>query len=92
MPTNNNHIKIIANNPNGININDKVGSTHLELLIKTVREENYDIGFAFDGDGLSGTHKAGWTLSRYKKVSQSRWKGFVYLKDKKLDHIPLALV
>ena len=44
-------LKIIANNPNGININDKVGSTHLESLIRIMKEENYDIGFAFDGDG-----------------------------------------
>ncbi len=44
-------LKTIANNPNGTNINDKVGSTHLESLIRIMKEENYDIGFAFDGDG-----------------------------------------
>lgn len=46
-----NKLKIIANNPNGKNINDKVGSTHLESIIRIMKEENYDIGFAFDGDG-----------------------------------------
>ena len=42
--------KIINNNPNGININDKCGSTHLEGLKKFVVENNLDAGFAYDGD------------------------------------------
>ena len=44
-------LKVIANDPDGININNGVGSTHLELLMNTVKEGKYDIGFAFDGDG-----------------------------------------
>lgn len=36
--------------PNGININDKIGSTHPELLQQTVVENNADIGLAYDGD------------------------------------------
>ena len=42
---------IINNNPNGININDSCGSTHLEMLKKYVVENNISIGFAYDGDG-----------------------------------------
>lgn len=36
--------------PNGTNINDKCGSTHLEDLMATVKREHADIGIAFDGD------------------------------------------
>ena len=41
----------IGTQPNGININDKCGSTNTDLLAKTVLEENADIGIALDGDG-----------------------------------------
>ena len=37
--------------PNGVNINDGVGSTHPEGLAARVRETGADIGIAFDGDG-----------------------------------------
>ena len=43
--------KIINNNPNGININDKCGSTHIEFLQKYVVENKLNMGFAYDGDG-----------------------------------------
>lgn len=36
--------------PDGININDNCGSTHLERLRQLVRRESCDIGIAFDGD------------------------------------------
>ncbi|MBR3785448.1 MAG: phosphoglucosamine mutase [Firmicutes bacterium] len=36
--------------PNGININDQIGSTHPELLQQTVVENQADIGMAYDGD------------------------------------------
>jgi len=42
--------KIINNNPDGININDNAGSTHLEGLQKFVVENKLDCGIAFDGD------------------------------------------
>lgn len=42
---------ITANNPDGKNINDNVGSTHIESIIKLVQENQLDIGFSFDGDG-----------------------------------------
>ncbi len=43
--------KIINNNPNGININNKCGSTHIEMLKKYVVENKLSMGFAYDGDG-----------------------------------------
>ena len=41
---------ILFNQPDGININDNCGSTHLENLSKYVVENKMDIGIAFDGD------------------------------------------
>lgn len=41
----------IGNQPNGLNINEKVGSTHPEALQKAVVEFKADLGIAFDGDG-----------------------------------------
>ena len=41
---------IIGNNPNGVNINDNCGSTHIENLRKLVVENHADIGIAHDGD------------------------------------------
>lgn len=43
--------KIINNQPNGININENCGSTHLENLKKFVIENKLSIGVAYDGDG-----------------------------------------
>ena len=37
--------------PNGLNINDGVGSTHPVFLAQRVRETGADLGIAFDGDG-----------------------------------------
>ncbi|OAT73026.1 phosphoglucosamine mutase [Parageobacillus thermoglucosidasius] len=37
--------------PNGININEGVGSTHPEALASFVKEKGADVGLAFDGDG-----------------------------------------
>lgn len=44
-------VDAIGVDPNGLNINDGVGSTHPELLAARVRETGADIGIAFDGDG-----------------------------------------
>ncbi|RIY31633.1 phosphoglucosamine mutase [Psittacicella melopsittaci] len=41
----------IANQPNGININENCGSTHLNTLINKVLDTKADLGIAFDGDG-----------------------------------------
>jgi len=40
----------IHNAPDGININDNCGSTHLESLIETVKKNKCDLGIAHDGD------------------------------------------
>ena len=41
----------IGNKPDGLNINEQVGSTHPEALRKAVLEHQADLGIAFDGDG-----------------------------------------
>ncbi|MCD7826739.1 MAG: phosphoglucosamine mutase [Clostridiaceae bacterium] len=40
----------IGMNPDGTNINENCGSTHIENLQKHVAEYNLDVGFAYDGD------------------------------------------
>ncbi|HWH44657.1 MAG TPA: phosphoglucosamine mutase [Thermoleophilaceae bacterium] len=44
-------VDAVAAEPDGRNINDGCGSTHVEALAGRVREGGYDCGFAFDGDG-----------------------------------------
>ncbi|AYV68914.1 phosphoglucosamine mutase [Niallia circulans] len=44
-------ISTMGASPNGLNINDGVGSTHPEALSKFVLEKEADVGLAFDGDG-----------------------------------------
>lgn len=41
---------VIGAEPDGLNVNDGCGSTHIERLCKLVKEKNLDVGFAFDGD------------------------------------------
>ena len=43
-------VDIINADPNGININDNCGSTHIKELGRQVKEGSYDLGVAFDGD------------------------------------------
>ena len=40
----------INDTPNGVNINNHCGSTHIEMLAEKVREGGYALGLAFDGD------------------------------------------
>lgn len=42
---------VINNTPNGININNNCGSTHLNMLKEYVVANNYNLGIAYDGDG-----------------------------------------
>ena len=44
-------IFVINDCPNGTNINKECGSTHIEGLARYVKENNLDVGFAYDGDG-----------------------------------------
>ncbi len=41
---------VINAEPNGININENAGSTHIDVLQKYVVEKGLDVGFAYDGD------------------------------------------
>lgn len=43
-------VTYLCDAPDGININNGCGSTHLELLGQTVKNGGYDLGIAFDGD------------------------------------------
>ncbi len=43
-------VTAVAARPNGLNINDGVGSTHVESLAQRVRAESADLGIAHDGD------------------------------------------
>ncbi len=73
---------VINADPDGLNINENAGSTHIEGLQKFVRENKLDIGFAYDGDAdrclcvdekgrvLTGDH----ILLLYAKYMKSRGK------------------
>ena len=43
-------ITVIGAEPDGLNVNDKCGSTHIDKLRQLVKEKHLDVGFAFDGD------------------------------------------
>jgi phosphoglucosamine mutase len=44
-------VEAIAVEPDGRNINEGVGSTHVDALAERMTSASFDIGFAFDGDG-----------------------------------------
>ena len=44
-------VHAMHNQPNGININENCGSTHMDSLVECVTKNGLDIGIAFDGDG-----------------------------------------
>ncbi|HZI90418.1 MAG TPA: phosphoglucosamine mutase [Thermoleophilaceae bacterium] len=44
-------VDAVGASPDGRNINDGYGSTHVDSLAGRVAEGSYDVGFAFDGDG-----------------------------------------
>ncbi len=44
-------VTVIGASPNGLNINDGVGSTHIDALRAAVIEAGADLGIALDGDG-----------------------------------------
>ncbi|MDR2356917.1 MAG: phosphoglucosamine mutase [Oscillospiraceae bacterium] len=43
-------VTMMSNAPDGLNINENCGSTHIEALCGAVRDGGFDVGFAFDGD------------------------------------------
>jgi phosphoglucosamine mutase len=44
-------VDVLADDPDGRNINDGCGSTHIDHVVEGVERHGYDVGFAFDGDG-----------------------------------------
>jgi len=44
-------VTVIADRPDGRNINDGCGSTHVEAIVERVARDGFELGFAFDGDG-----------------------------------------
>ena len=58
---------VINADPNGTNINNNAGSTHIEGLQKFVVEKGLDVGFAYDGD-------ADRCLCVDEKGKCSRWR------------------
>ncbi|HLI59564.1 MAG TPA: phosphoglucosamine mutase [Solirubrobacteraceae bacterium] len=44
-------VEVLANRPDGRNINDGCGSTHLDTLRTALAASDRELGFAFDGDG-----------------------------------------
>ena len=43
-------VDMLFDKPDGVNVNDKCGSTHMEALMEYVRTHDVDAGIAFDGD------------------------------------------
>jgi phosphoglucosamine mutase len=72
----------IHNSPNGININENCGSTHMGSLIERVKKEKADIGIAHDGDAdrclavdelgniIDGDHILALLAKDFKKTKQ----------------------
>lgn len=79
---------VIGNKPDGLNVNVDCGSTHIENLVKLVKENHLDVGFAFDGDAdrciavdengnvINGDHIM-YVCARYMKETET-------LKDSKV--------
>jgi len=44
-------VDVLADEPDGRNINDGCGSTHVERIAAEVAQSGHDVAFAFDGDG-----------------------------------------
>jgi phosphoglucosamine mutase len=44
-------VHVLADQPDGRNINAGCGSTHLDSLVSALADGEHDVGFAFDGDG-----------------------------------------
>ena len=66
------NVDYINDTPNGVNINNHCGSTHIEMLAEKVREGGYALGLAFDGDQIMAI--CADTLTKQGKLTGS---GFV---------------
>ena len=58
------NVDYINDTPNGVNINNHCGSTHIEMLAEKVREGGYALGLAFDGDAdrCLAVDENGWLI------------------------------
>ena len=67
------HTDFIHKDPDGVNINNRCGSTHLESLADAVVKGGYDIGVAFDGDADRCLPTAAcWWMSRETPSTATR--------------------
>ena len=69
---------VIGDKPNGLNINDGVGSTHPSALSARVLAEKADLGLAFDGDGDRLI-----TVDAYGQVRDGDNTMYIIAKDRK---------
>jgi phosphoglucosamine mutase len=44
-------VTVMADQPDGVNINQQCGSTHLDRVIERISSDEHEVAFAFDGDG-----------------------------------------
>jgi phosphoglucosamine mutase len=81
-------VTVIGNAPDGLNINDRCGSTHPERLAAEVLMQRADLGIAFDGDGdrvMMVDHTGAvvdgdellFIIASSKWTPQSGWRGVV---------------
>lgn len=75
-------IEVIGNTPNGININDEIGSTHPDKISHFIQEGDFDFGFTYDGDAdrvllldstgeiLDGDHIIYFLAKHYKEQNK----------------------
>jgi phosphoglucosamine mutase len=73
-------VDVLADAPDGRNINAGCGSTHSAFLSKRMHGSGYDVGFAFDGDGdrLMAADRTGRVLDGDELVALAA----VYLRDR----------
>ena len=66
----------VSNKPNGYNINDGVGSTHIDQLQKAVVEHGADLGLAHDGDAdrCLAVDAEGNVVDGDQIMRSSRWR------------------
>ena len=91
---------VINNKPNGTNINNNAGSTHIEGLQKFMMENGLDVGFAFDGDAdrcLCVDEKGNFTQENFQDRNRHKEGGTAQLlelvcKEGENYYKPLSLI
>ena len=81
---------VIGNNPNGLNINEKCGSTYPKKIQASVKKNNADIGISLDGDAdrIIMCDERGKIIDGDQIIAalSKRWKEKKYLKVELLAH------